>query len=106
MPIRYKNGLKMKVMCYRCGTKVPATIYQQRIRWIAKLECPHAKKHMGYTMPQDELIKKQLVSTDNSRNDPRVKATREQAEFDIQQKEAEHEAYRLRQKDFTRPKYM
>lgn len=99
MPIRFKNGMKTKVLCHRCGIKVNATIYQQRIRWIAKLECPHSKKHLGYTMPQEELIKKQLVSVDNPNRDPRVKAARELAQAEIEQREKELREFAKRQQE-------
>lgn len=106
MPTRFHNGKRMQVMCHRCGTKVQATIYQQRIRWIARLECPHAKKHMGYTMPQVELIKKQLVSVDNSAHDPGVIASREHAKKEIELAEREKRDFAKRQQEFTNRKYL
>ena len=66
MPIVYKNGLKTKVTCSRCNAKVDATIYQNRIRWVAHLSCPHGRKVMGYVNDPNYLVSTGLASSDRS----------------------------------------
>lgn len=104
--LRYKNGLELMVHCAQCGHKVKGKIYQQRIRWIARLDCPHGKKHMGYTMPQDEIIKKQLASTNNSKNDPRVIEAREHATNERELEEKEIRAFAKRGQEYTNRRFM
>ena len=63
--IIYKNGLKTKVFCARCGNNIDATIYQKRARWIAELKCVHGMKVMGYVAPPDELVKRGLITKES-----------------------------------------
>lgn len=64
MTLRFKDGMKMRVRCYRCGCDVDSTIYQKRVRWIAELSCPHGMKVLGLVAPMEELVRKGMISTD------------------------------------------
>ena len=73
-------------MCHRCNCMVDATIMQRRIRWIAKLSCPHSIKQMGYTQPIDVLEERgMLYHGDKDRSDNARKKMRQ--DWETQKKE-------------------
>lgn len=101
--LRYKDGLRLTFPCYQCshiGPRRQGTVFKQRIRWLAKLDCGHTK-FCGYVAPPDELRAKGLLTKEKP--DPRIAQAVAKQRDEVERERREFEA---RQEHFTRGKYL
>jgi hypothetical protein len=79
--IRYRNGLIVEGMyCSFCGARRTGRIFQEKARWMAKLECGHIS-FKGWVRDPATLEAEGLVNPKTER-DPRAVSIERQREED------------------------